>query len=371
MHLSAALQLAWNHGWQPADLIWCVRRRQGAKYAALAAEAVTDHLHAFAASTVDPRWHAQVAKADAPPWWPPGTSLPQAYVQRQGWTTFVPRLLILVAVILELPPLERLGPLPGQYQPIPSGEGSGASAVDPRVLRRIKGLLAKAEACTSTAEAEAFSAGAHERMARHRIDHAMLQATSASHTRAGQSWVGAEKPQARRIWLEPPYVAAQTLLLHGIAGANGCRGVYNRQLSYCTVMGFGHDLDVVEMLFDSLLEQATSALARLGDSEQPAEVRQRTRSLHFRRSFLTAYAVRIKQRLSQITDEQTEAAGKQVGQERLLPVLASRQQAVDHHVDLLFPHTRPGASLTIHDRWGWDRGQHAAQHADTSAHPRT
>ena len=61
------------------------------------------------------------------------------------------------------------------------------------------------------------------------------------------------------------------------------------------MIGFSADLDAVELLFTSLLVQASAALQRAG-GKRDAAGRSRTRS--FRQSFLVAYAVRIGERLS-------------------------------------------------------------------------
>jgi hypothetical protein len=45
-----------------------------------------------------------------------------------------------------------------------------------------------------------------------------------------------------------------------VATANRCRVVWHRNLGLRTVMGFRTDLDAVELLFTSLLVQATTAL---------------------------------------------------------------------------------------------------------------
>ena len=60
------------------------------------------------------------------------------------------------------------------------------------------------------------------------------------------------------------------------------------------MVGFAGDVEAVELLFTSLLVQATAAMMRAG-SRTGRNGRSRTRS--FRQSFLHAYAVRIGQRL--------------------------------------------------------------------------
>lgn len=354
--LPLALTQAWSRGWEPADVVRHVARRLGPARGALAAEAVTDHLAGYAAVTVDPRWRAQVAEFDAQPWWPSDSGLVQARLDRDGWVVLAPELLELVGFLLVLPGLERIGPGPGEYHPPARSSAAVPVEVDERVLSRIRALLAKAEATTSVAEAEAFTAGAQERMARHSIDLAMVQASGSGAAGSGRG----ELPGTRRIWIDPPYEQSKTVLLNAVCAANRCRSVWTKNIGFCTVIGFPADLDAVEALFTSLLVQATTAMTRAGRIE---EAGGRSRSKSFRQSFLAAYAVRIGERLAEVTRSQTEAAGAELGTDRLLPVLASRQQDVEDRFVELFPSVTTGRTLRVGDRLGWASGRGAADQA--------
>jgi hypothetical protein len=229
--------------------------------------------------------------------------------------------------------------------------------VDERVLSRIRALLAKAESTGYPAEAEAFTAAAQERMARHSIDAAMLAAT------APDSSGG---PVGRRIGVDNPYESAKAVLLNAVAGANRCRSVWSRKLGFCTVIGFEPDLDAVETLFTSLLVQATAAMTSAGSGTGPGG-RSRTRA--FRQSFLMAYASRIGERLAGITQAQTEAAAAEPGQGDLLPVLASRGAAVDDTVSTLFPTLTQTSTSAVTDAEGYWSGRGAADLASLGAGP--
>jgi len=69
-----------------------------------------------------------------------------------------------------------------------------------------------------------------------------------------------------------------------------------------TVVGMAVDLELVDMLFTSLLIQATRALTEAGNVRiteggyQPARL---NRSPSFRRAFLLSYATRIGERLAE------------------------------------------------------------------------
>jgi hypothetical protein len=246
------------------------------------------------------------------------------------------------ALLSSLPPLPPLGAAP-RRAPRPDH--------DPRMLEKVRALLAKAESTTFPEEAEALSAKAQELMARHAIDEAMVGAA------AGVD----DAPSGLRLPVDDPYARAKSILLSVVASANRCRAVWFEGLGFSTVVGFEADLEFVEVLYTSLLVQATSAMVAAG-SQVDRSGRSRTRS--FRQSFLLAYAARIGQRL-----REAEAAGRaeaaEAYGEALLPVLAGRQAAVDAARDAAFPHT-VSRSVSASNAGGWAAGSAAADLASLS-----
>jgi hypothetical protein len=114
------------------------------------------------------------------------------------------------------------------------------------------------------------------------------------------------------------------------------------------------------MLFTSLLVQAQAALQAEGATAGPGG---RSRSRSFRSAFLMAFTQRIDQRLAAINQavEQTadaEAAGS------LLPVLASRDSAVEDEVATLFGNLVTMPIRGSGDAAGWARGTLAADLAE-------
>jgi hypothetical protein len=192
-------------------------------------------------------------------------------------------------------------------------------------LERVRALLAKAESTEFTEEAEAFTAKAHELMARHAIDTAMLEGDGGQD--AGTEVIGWRLP------IDDPYASPKSLLLANVATANRCHSVYSDGLGFSTVFGTLADLEIVELLFSSLLVQGTEAMVRAGRSVDRSG-RSRTRS--FRQSFLVSYATRIGERLETVTREAV-TDGERRYQGALLPVLASRERAVDEAVKQAFP----------------------------------
>ncbi|WNI16086.1 DUF2786 domain-containing protein [Actinacidiphila sp. ITFR-21] len=215
-----------------------------------------------------------------------------------------------------------------------SGPAAGAAG---KALGRIRALLAKAESTGFPEEAEALSAKAQHLMARHSIDEALVAGGGA----------GGPGPGARRIGVDRPYEGAKALLLDAVASANRCQAVWSADFGFSTVVGHDTDLDAVELLYTSLLVQADRALRR-GAS----------RSRDFRESFLIAYAARIGERLSAaVTAEVGDSAAPD-----LLPVLASRDLAVESETRRLFPSTTT-SRLKGRDREGWHHGHSAADAA--------
>ena len=61
-----------------------------------------------------------------------------------------------------------------------------------------------------------------------------------------------------------PYATEKVQLLNEVARANRARAVWNKPCGMVTVIGTPVDVDQVEMLFTSLLIQATRAMAEAG-----------------------------------------------------------------------------------------------------------
>jgi hypothetical protein len=158
---------------------------------------------------------------------------------------------------------------------------------------------------------------------------------------------------ARRVHLESPYASEKVLLLSVVGTANRARVIYLDAVSMATVVGTPVDVDQVEMLFTSLLIQATRAMAEAG----AARAGSFDRSATYRRSFLSAYAVRIGERLTEADRAATASYGTD-----LVPVLRRQAEAVEGEFGRLFPNTRKVQGGYL-DRRGWEAGRQAADRA--------
>ncbi|TDC64256.1 DUF2786 domain-containing protein [Actinomadura sp. GC306] len=351
VHLGLAARLrravthAWERGWQPADVVRFTSRRRTSRHARLVTDAIADEMRAYSAATVDGRWREQLAVLEADVWWADDDGHPAAWCAREGVDHFAyTACAIEVIHLLEgLPRLPSLGPRPGTSVQGNHSTDERMREVDQRTLGKVRALLAKAESTEFPEEAEALSARAQELMARHSIDHALLAAKTGD--------IGG--PAGRRIAVDNPYDSPKAVLLTVVADANRCRAVWHRELGFSTVMGYPADLAAVEMLFTSLLVQATAAMVHAGP-RRDARGRSRTRS--FRHAFLNAYAARIGERLREAADRAAESAG---GND-LVPVLAARDQAVEQAVGAMFPNLAKGRAGSVSNYEGWVAGRAAA-----------
>ena len=334
--LVEGLEAAWSGGWQPADLARLVDRRLGGRHRRYTVDLIAVDSSHYSDACLDPRWLAQVQGLGARLWWDPAAPHLHHWHAREGITASEGMFcgLELLACLTRLPALPQLCPPPGA-QPRSRRAGAGRSkaqsAVDGaglRVLDRVRALLAKAESTTFPEEAEAFTAKAQELIARHSIDRAMIDS-------AGGAGAGAGVPIGVRIGVDDPYASPKSLLLARVASANDCQAVWSRDLGFTTVMGFENDLDSVEMLYTSLLVQATSAMVAAGPQ---VDWRGRSRTRSFRHSFLVAYAGRIGERLRAARLAGEESAAEAYG-DALLPVLADRSEAVTGVRRSTFPQT--------------------------------
>ncbi|MFC5719004.1 DUF2786 domain-containing protein [Streptomyces gamaensis] len=350
-----AVRQAWERGWQPADAARYARRELPADGQRFTLDAIAAEARRYPPDTLTARWSAQLTDLDARVWWPQDDSFLDGFARRERLSRFETAVCALGALRLlgALPRIGAAGPLPGTPRAVLRARPHPGQA---RTLARVRALLAKAESTRFPPEAEALSAKAQELMARHSIDEALLAAHSPE---------PADGPGVCRIGVEGPYESAKALLLDAVAEANHCRAVWSGEYGFSTVVGFEADLDMAELLYTSLLVQATTAMRRAADAHHADGRARRTRD--FRESFLIAYAARIGERLTTAARETTRraASSSEAGEAaaEVLPVLAARDVAVGETAQRLFPETTTHR-LRGRDAEGWARGTEAAERAE-------
>ncbi|MGY0006783.1 DUF2786 domain-containing protein [Micromonospora sp. I033] len=342
--LTRGVARLWPRGWQPVDLERIATRRLTPRGARLLRDVLAAQRRAMpepVPSWFDDQLAELGARWDGDPGW----------LDRRAEGDRISALRDAVdalALVAGLPPIAVLRPPPGGPAAAPR---TAAPATGSRMLDRVRALLAKAESTTFPAEAEALTGKAQELMARHSIDAALLDAAAER----------PDRPSGVRLGTDAPYAAAKALLIQEVAAANRCESIWSDDLGFATVLGFPADLAAVELLHTSLLVQATAAMLR-GRGERRTGGGRRTKG--FDESFLNAFALRIGERLRAAT----AAAAEERADDRLLPVLAARSDAVRERVDQLFPGVTRHR-LQVRDAEGWSSGTTAADRAslDTGA----
>jgi hypothetical protein len=315
-------------------------REAGTTSRPILVDAIAGAMEAYEGTAIHPAWTSQIEDLGARRWWSSG----QSPLHQRTEASPAARGVVLMEALRLARVLVTFGSVPVLIPPPGSPRTWDVHEVaDPRLLAKVRGLLAKAESTTFPEEAEALTAKAQELMSRHEIDAAMLHA-------------GSTKPAGRRVGIDDPYAESKALLLQRVAEANGCRAVWSKAFGSSTVVGFDEQIELVELLYTSLLVQSTAAMVRAGRAS--ASHRQPS----FRRSFLQAFAVRIGVRLEEARCRVVEEASLEQG-DGLLPVLAARRSTVDEAFDELFPTITTSGSRSV-DPMGWRAGEEAANQAD-------
>lgn len=350
-------------GWQPADLVHATTRRFNRRTGRLVAALLAVHSRRTDAARRAPdEWLQQlhdlgvyhrargtvVGGADDPlaTWARQEKVHPDdvgdAAVELLDFLTRLPRLTHLLTPPSQWPTNNR-----GVAAPVvaPTGE------IDAKALRTIRALLTKAESTTFEAEASSFTAKAQQLMARHAIDSAMIAAAEAGVLR--------RDVVTRRVHVDDPYADEKATMLSAIADVNRVKSVWSPTPGFSTLIGFPVDVQVTDLLFTSLLVQATRM-----STEATAHDRH-LRTASFRRAFLVAFADRVAERLTESQQEAARAATAEYGDD-LLPVLVRRDEVVESVYREVFPDVEMMPARRLNAA-GWYAGRAAGDRADIGA----
>jgi hypothetical protein len=325
-----------DSGWVPDEISRIVRRRAGATAAFIMAGPLAE------VALRPPRDGGPVSASAR------ARSVRKLDPASSSWKADLSGAIAAFSVLEHLPVLPDLGSFGSRTRKVRSDE-------EERVFTRIRGLLSKAESSDFAEEADAFMAKAQELMTRYCIDRTMVDADTGGD--------GPPRVEARRVWLEDPYLQAKALLLANVASANRSRAVIDPELGYSTLVGHPEDLEATDLLFTSLLVQATQRITALGNDPTFG---RRSRKPSYRRSFFVAYAGRIGSRLREANDAATIVADEALGN-RLLPVLARREEQLDAAVGTLFGELGE-LNFSLTDVAGWVAGKAAADMAELAVH---
>lgn len=226
------------------------------------------------------------------------------------------------------------------------------------MLAKIRGLLAKAESHAATEhEAAAYTAKAEALIHKYAVDTALL---------AAQTHDPTDKPDQRTIIIPKLYGRAKMGLLSVVAEHLGCRTVWVKgrgDAEYRIIaVGFESDLNLVELLYTSLLSQAHNAMVTDSDRAKQLHgwsgIEGSSMVRSYRVAFMTAYAGRISTRLEQIrAARDPQEPGTEL-------VLANRDEQVQDAFAKAFPRVGSASANKIRNAAGMLDGARAASRAD-------
>lgn len=232
-------------------------------------------------------------------------------------------------------------PMSSQHDPRAATGARATTGPTDAVLAKVRKILAKAEdPATTPEEAETYTAKAAELIAAYGIDRALL----------AESAPGSDIVGDRVVVLDAPYALDKADLLSGVAISLRCRAVQRtrydeagaKQLSM-HLFGYGSDLARAEVLYTSLLLQASSMLRR--SFAPPGE-----NLAAYRRSWLAGFTAAVVRRLREAEGRAEKAArasaSAPVGRSVAL-VLADRSVAVRNAVEKEYPYLRKAQSRSL------------------------
>lgn len=224
-----------------------------------------------------------------------------------------------------------------------------ASDVPESLVQRVRKLLDKAEATTNVHEAEAFSQKAAQLVALHRISPERLQAVE-----RGDDELGIVEINVGR----GAYVRARLALLVAVSQPHDVRIVFQSTPvgTIAFAAGFRRDLDVVEMLYESLHQQASAQMAEIKRGSGAATQR-------YRRSFLFGFADRVGLILKEAKSKAEDAVAPAAASSTELAI-RERREEVDGYVRESWGRVRTAAAPRSVGPDGWHSGYQAAEHAD-------
>jgi hypothetical protein len=222
-----------------------------------------------------------------------------------------------------------------------------------RALRRIRGLLDKAESTTFEGEREDLMAKATELMSDYGINEAMANAR-------GQI---REKIIKKMIQIGNPYSYDKTTLLNWLAVELNCTVInYKRRVVHVSAMIIGYESDVarLEMLYTSLLMQALRQLRNVRPPG-PRVVAAWTRE--FRQNWFQGFNIRVAARVRESEKRAAQKFDSEHGSGGTLPVLADRRVQVEAVKVELFPELKDFRGRARGD-YGRGEGLRAGDRAD-------
>ena len=228
------------------------------------------------------------------------------------------------------------------------------------MIRKVEGLLKKAQSTDNEAEADAFFTKAQALMTKHGIEEAMLDLAKG------------EKPAEQVIHSDldikrSGYFESMVILARACGEANNCRVLVKTpkdwgQFAGVRFVGFETDITKAKMLYTALLAHCVRSRKTVPEYVLAMEMTKPGFIGRWRRDFSEGYGNRIHTRLITLKREQERAADAEYGGS-LLPALIDRATLVADYADAMAGkprNRRQGSRMSD----ATERGRQAADNAD-------
>lgn len=222
---------------------------------------------------------------------------------------------------------------------------------DEKMLERIRALLAKAEDVAGTPEADAYNEKVAELVAKYGIDQALLAKTAPE----------LNVPGDKIIVVDAPYAVGKAELCSWVAQALRCQVVTRSHVSSRTrrelhIFGMASDLERFELLYTSLLIQASSGMMKA-----PVPYYEHGRA--FRNAWLRGFASEVYNRLKAAESHAETVA--EAGTPGTTLVLADRSAVVRGYKESIYTSLRSGGERKLQgSHAGYSAGMRAGREAD-------
>ncbi len=221
-----------------------------------------------------------------------------------------------------------------------------------QIKDQITALIARAESTNHEAERDLCLTRVEALMIKHSITRAMINSNASN----GQQ----ETPTSRDILVPAPYATRNRHLLSSIAGVFNCPTLRitgeRSSEKRLKIYGMPGDLDLVEKLYASLIQQRNASLYR-----------QEQSSTSFRISFLHAYNIEVRRRMKDAYATEVAAAAEEFGQSAHSTevILHDRARAVEELMNKEYTDIRaPRKIVTTRNEHGRNAGLVAGNEAD-------
>lgn len=228
------------------------------------------------------------------------------------------------------------------------------------MIRKVEGLLKKAQRTENSEEADAFFAKAQEMMTKHGIEEAMLA--------LGKEEVPAEEVIHSDMPINRSgFFNSMVILARACGDANGCQVLVKLPASWRTeagvrFIGFESDITKAKMLYTALLAHCVRERKNVPQYVRDIEMVKKGYIGRWRRDFSEGYGNRIWTRLMEIKRAEERAADVASGGS-LLPALVDRAQLVkDYAASMSGKPRRSRTQTRMSD--ATDAGHRSANRAD-------